>query len=90
MQPRKNVDRLVYLHSALCGDDAIYRRFGERVETPIRSPHEIGLQKVTAVAIVLEFALVQLHREICCLEVQRHHLATSIPEHLRTTILLTD
>ena len=47
------------------------------------SPHEVGLEEVAAVAVVLELALVQLHREIGGLKVQGDELAARVPENLQ-------
>ena len=71
-----------YLYSALGSDHTIDGRFGERIESSIGSSHEIRFQQITAVAVVLEFALIQLERQIGRLEVQRHHLAAGVPKNL--------
>ena len=52
------------LNVALRSDDAIYRRFGERIERLVLTSHELGLEEVAGVAVVLELALVQLHRQV--------------------------
>ena len=39
------------------------------------------------VAIVFKLALVQLHSEIWCLEIQRDHLTASVPEDLKQNML---
>ena len=49
----------------------------------VHMPTEIRSVIVPAVSVVLELALVDLHRQIACLEVQRYHLASSIPEDLQ-------
>ena len=50
------------------------------------SPHEVRLEEVAAVPIVLKLALVQLHRQVRGLEVQGDQLATGIPEDLKKEI----
>ena len=68
---------------ALRRDDPVHGRLGERVELLVVPPHEVGLEEVAAVPVVLELALVQLHREIRGLEVQRDQLAAGVPEYLK-------
>ena len=45
------------LDVALGGDDAVDGGLGERVELPVVPPHEVRLQQVAAVAVVLKFTL---------------------------------
>lgn len=70
------------LHAALRRDHAVHWGLGERVELLVVAAHEVGLQQVAAVAVVLELALVQLHREVGRLEVQGYQLAAGVPEDL--------
>lgn len=76
------VCKCTHLHRALCCDDAVYGGISEGVKAAISAAHEVWLQEVATVAIVLEFALVQLHGKVWSLEVQRYHLASRVPEHL--------
>lgn len=55
---------------------------GEWVKVLVGSAHEIGLQQVTSRVVVLELALVELHRQIGRLEVQGHHLTAGVPVEL--------
>lgn len=64
------------------GQDTVDSGFGEGVEGSLGTPHEIRLQQITAVAVVLELALIQLEGQIRSLEVQRHQLTAGIPESL--------
>ncbi|KAI8431912.1 hypothetical protein MSG28_004463 [Choristoneura fumiferana] len=73
----------IYLHRTLGRNHPVHGGISKGVEAPVRAPHEIRFQQVAAVAVVLELALVQLHRQVRRLEVQGHHLAASVPEHLR-------
>lgn len=73
------------LHCTLSRNDAIYRAFSERIERSVGSSHEIRLQEVPAVAVVLKFALIQLHWQVGSLEVKRYHLATGVPKYLKGT-----
>lgn len=54
--------KLKYLDGALSGDDTVYGRFCERIESPVGSPHEIGFQQIATVAVVFEFSLIELER----------------------------
>ena len=86
-KPRKDLYNLflyvvLYLDSALGGNDTIHGRFCKRVESSVGTTHEIGFQQVAAVSVVLKLALIELERQIRCLEVKRHHLGPSIPKHL--------
>lgn len=47
-----------HLDSALCCNNAVHRRFSKRVKAAVRSSHEVGLQQVATVAVVLELALI--------------------------------
>jgi len=78
----KGLTEEAYLNAALCGDHSVHGALGEGIEAPISPPHEIRLQQIARGAVVLELALIQLHRQIRGLEVQRHHLAASVPEDL--------
>jgi hypothetical protein len=46
-----------YLDATLRGDDAVHRRFGERVKLTVVSSHEIRLEEVPAVSVVFKLAL---------------------------------
>lgn len=72
------------LDGALGGNDAVHA-LRERIETLVNAPHELGLQQVAGRVIELEFALIQLHRQIRRLEVEGHHLTSRIPEDLRSS-----
>ena len=78
--------RVADLNVALGCDDSVDWGLGERVEGLVLHPHELRLEQVAAVAVVLELALVQLHREVGSLEVEGHQLATSVPEDLNKEI----
>ena len=54
----------------------------ERVELPVLAAHELWFEEVSAAAVVLELALVELHGQVRRLEVERHHLAAGVPEDL--------
>lgn len=58
-----------YLNAALCRYHTVHRALGEGIETSVRPSHEVRLQKVSRGAVVLEFSLVQLHRQIGRLEI---------------------
>lgn len=78
----------MYLHGALSCNHAIYWSISEGIEAPVGSAHEVRFEKVATVSVVLELALVQLHRQVRRLEVQGHHLAAGVPEHLGRKDLL--
>ena len=48
-----------YLNRALCCDDTVYRSLGEGIELFILSPHEVWLEEVAAITIVLKLALTE-------------------------------
>ena len=48
-----------YLDIALTSNDAIYRRFCERIEGCVCTPHELGLEDVSTIAVVFVLALVK-------------------------------
>lgn len=75
-----------YLYSTLCSNDTIYWRIGEGIETPVGASHEVRFEEISTVSVVLELALVELHRQVGRLEVQGHHLAARVPEHLEIKI----
>jgi len=50
----------------------------------LKIPNKLNFAPTTSV--VLKPSLVQLHRQIGRLEVQRHHLNTSVPENLRQKV----
>ena len=76
----------IYLDGALGSDDTVDRRFCKRIESPVRSTHKVWFQQVPAIAVILEFALVQLEGQIGCLKVERNHLRASVPKHLKKTV----
>lgn len=76
------------LHRTLGSNDSINRWFCKWIKTTISPPHEVWLQQVPTVTIVFKFPLIQLHGQVRCLEVQWHHLAASIPEHLKSNAKL--
>lgn len=49
------------------------------VGTEFVATHEIGLNNVTAISILTEFSLIQLHGFISSLIIKRYHLASGIP-----------
>ena len=72
-----------YLDGTESGDDPVHRRLTKRIKVLVRAAQEVGLEKVAAVPVVLELALIQLHTQVRRLEVERDHLAARIPENLR-------
>lgn len=78
---------IAYPNGARGRDDTIHA-LGERIEGPIGPPHKVRLQKVSSAVIVLKLSLVQLHRQIGRLEVQRHHLTAGVPEYLHRENLI--
>ena len=48
-----------YLNSALCCDNSVHRSLGEGIKLLVLSPHEVWLEEVAAVTIVLKLALTE-------------------------------
>ena len=64
------------------GNDSIHRALSEGVKPPVVATHEVGLEEVAGAPVVLEYAQVELHRDIKILIVQGHKLAAGIPKYL--------
>lgn len=70
--------------------DSIHGALSEGIKHSVAAAHQVRLEKVPSLAVVLEYAQVELHWNVKLLIVEGHQLTTRVPECLRIIVETVD